>query len=75
MLMPKRRAKRPPAGLIPPTVGRSLTFRAEIMPGRDRIERTFEVTRVLVNGRVELAKMEGQHSLAEFERLKSSAKV
>jgi len=47
----------------------SLTFRAEVMPGRDRIERTFEVTRVLDNGRVELAKMEGQHSLAEFERV------
>jgi hypothetical protein len=45
----------------------ALTFRAEVMPGRDRIERTFEVSRVLGNARVELAKLEGQHSLAEFE--------
>jgi hypothetical protein len=46
----------------------SLTFRAEVMPGKDRLERTFQVTKVLVNGRIELAELEGQHSLAEFER-------
>ena len=46
----------------------SLTFRAEVMPGRDRMERTFQVTRVLSNGRVELINLYGQHSLAEFER-------
>jgi hypothetical protein len=44
-----------------------LTFRAELMPGRDPVERTFEVSRVLKNQRVELARLEGQHSLAEFE--------
>jgi len=31
------------------------------------MERTFEVTRVLANGRVELANLQGQHSIAEFE--------
>jgi hypothetical protein len=67
--MRKWREKPKPARLISPSVGASLTFRAEIMPGRNRIERTFEVARVLRNGRVELAKMEGQHSLAEFERV------
>ena len=70
MRMPKRRRKRPPARIAPPPVaGASLTFRAEVMPGRDRTERTFEVRRVLNNGRVELAKMEGEHSLAEFEHI------
>jgi len=46
----------------------SVTFRAEVMPGRDKMDRTFQVTRVLTNGRIELAELEGQHSLAEFER-------
>ena len=48
--------------------GMSVTFRAEVMPGRDKLDRTFQVTRVLTNGRIELAELEGQHSLAEFER-------
>ena len=47
--------------------GTWLTFRAEVMPGRDPVERTYKVTRVLRNERVELASMQGQHSLAEFE--------
>jgi hypothetical protein len=37
------------------------------MPGRDAGERTYEVKRLLSNGRIELANLEGQHSLAEFE--------
>jgi hypothetical protein len=49
--------------------GISVTFRAEVMPGRDKLDRTFQVTRVLANGRIELAELEGQHSLAEFERI------
>ena len=44
-----------------------LLFRAELMPGRDAGERTYEVKRLLPNGRIELANLEGQHSLAEFE--------
>jgi len=67
--MRKLRPKRPktqPAPLL--TAGMSVTFRAEVMPGRDRLARTFQVTKVLVNGRIELAELEGQHSLAEFER-------
>lgn len=46
----------------------SVTFRAEVMPGRDKLARTFQVSKVLASGRVELAELEGQHSLAEFER-------
>ena len=57
------------------TVGVQLTFRAELMPGRDANERTFEVTRVLSNQRVELDKLEGQHSLAEFEEWKKISYV
>ena len=59
-----RRAKREPS-LV--TAGERLTFRAELMPGRDPGERTYEVKRLLPNGRIELANLEGQHSLAEFE--------
>ena len=50
-------------------VGMRLTFRAEIMPGREASERTFEVTRVLTNGRIELATLQGQHAITEFEPL------
>jgi hypothetical protein len=48
-------------------VGAPLTFRAEVMPGLGRDERTFAVARVLRNGRVELKGLTGQHALAEFE--------
>jgi hypothetical protein len=49
------------------TVGMRLTFRAELMPGRARSSRTFEVARVLASGRVELAGLAGQHTATEFE--------
>lgn len=48
-------------------VGMQLTFRAEVMPGRERERRTFTVARVLANGRVELMEMFGQHAETEFE--------
>jgi hypothetical protein len=47
--------------------GMHLTFRAELMPGRDTNERTFTVARVLASGRIELAGLRGQHTLTEFE--------
>lgn len=46
-----------------------LTFRAEVMPGRETLERTFEVSRVLANGRIELLNLQGQHAITEFEPL------
>jgi hypothetical protein len=76
MLMRKKaraKKKRPAFGQSLAT-GMWLTFRAELMPGRDPLERTFEVTRVLENRRVELATLEGQHSLAEFEPILKSGK-
>ncbi len=45
----------------------SLTFRAEVMPGRDRSQRTFRVSKVLNNFRVLLEGMAGEHSRWEFE--------
>jgi hypothetical protein len=48
-----------------------LTFRAEVMPGREPDQRTFTVARVLGNGRVELMDMSGQHSMTEFEPVPS----
>jgi hypothetical protein len=50
-----------------PAVGMRLTFRAEVMPGRETDERTFEVERVLSSGRIELANLQGEHTLTEFE--------
>jgi hypothetical protein len=52
-----------------PAAGMLLTFRAEVMPGRESFERTFEVSRVLTNGRVELMNLQGQHAITEFEPL------
>lgn len=49
------------------SVGARLTFRAEVMPGRESNQRTFTVERVLTNGRVELSGLFGQHAEAEFE--------
>lgn len=68
MLMRKtQRAKRKRPSGTSVTAGARLTFRAELMPGRDAGERTYEVRQLLPNGRIELANLEGQHSLAEFE--------
>jgi hypothetical protein len=52
-----------------PAVGTRLTFRAEVMPGRETSERTYEVARVLASGRIELANLHGQHAITEFEPL------
>lgn len=49
------------------SVGMRLTFRAEVMPGREREQRTFTVARVLASGRVELSGLTGQHTMTEFE--------
>jgi hypothetical protein len=48
-------------------VGMRLTFRAELMPGRDPFARTYEVARILASGRVELSGLSGQHTETEFE--------
>ena len=47
--------------------GMSVTFRAEIMPSRERSERTFRVTKLLPSGRVTLEGVTGEHTEHEFE--------
>lgn len=44
-----------------------VTFRAELMPGRERHERTFRVKELLSRGRVSLHGVDGEHVEKEFE--------
>ena len=48
--------------------GMSVTFRAELMPGRQREARTFKVQKLLPSGRVLLESFSGEHAENEFER-------
>jgi len=47
--------------------GMTVTFRAELMPGRERHERTFRVKELLSSGRVSLQGVDGEHAEKEFE--------
>jgi hypothetical protein len=47
--------------------GMMVIFRAELMPGRDRDDRTFHVKELLPSGRVSLHEFEGEHAEKEFE--------
>lgn len=47
--------------------GMSVTFRAELMPGRDPELRTFLVNELLPSGRVTLQGRDGEHNEREFE--------
>jgi hypothetical protein len=42
--------------------GMKVTFRAELMPGRDAAERTFQITDLLPSGRVLLDRVAGEHA-------------
>lgn len=44
-----------------------VTFRAEIMPGKNHQERTFRIKEVLPNGRVVLYDFVGEHRQSSFE--------
>ena len=46
-----------------------VTFRAEIMPGTSREERTFRIKSVRPNGRVTLYDFPDEHREGEFERI------
>jgi hypothetical protein len=46
-----------------------VTFRAEIMPGRSREERTYRIKSVRPNGRVVLYDFPDEHRESEFERI------
>jgi len=47
--------------------GMQVTFRAELMPGRERDQRTFLVKELLSRGRVSLHGANGEHAEKEFE--------
>jgi hypothetical protein len=50
--------------------GMTVTFRAELMPGRDREARTFRVKEVLSSGRVTLDGVAGEHAEKEFDAIR-----
>ena len=50
--------------------GMSVTFRAELMPGRDASERTFRVKELLPSDRILLDGVAGEHTKGEFERVR-----
>jgi hypothetical protein len=47
----------------------NVTFRAEIMPGKSREERTFRIAEVMPNGRVVLHDFLGEHRQGAFEKI------
>ena len=47
--------------------GMTVTFRAELMPGRDREQRTARVKELLPSGRVTLHEVAGEHAEKEFD--------
>lgn len=55
--------------------GMPVTFRAELMPGRDRHERTFRVKELLASGRVSLQGADGEHTEKEFEPIQTDRPV
>ena len=55
--------------------GMPVTFRAEVMPGRDRNERTFVVKELLSSGRVSLHDVDGEHTEKEFEPIQFNRPV
>lgn len=44
-----------------------VTFRAELMPGKNRNERTFRIKEVMASGRVILYDFAGEHRQSSFE--------
>ena len=55
--------------------GMPVTFRAELMPGRERQERTFLVKELFWSGRVSLQGVDGEHAEKEFEPIQVNRPV
>ena len=55
--------------------GMLVTFRAELMPGRDRHDRTFRVKELLSSGRVSLHGVNGEHAEKEFEPVQTDRRL
>ena len=66
----KRKAERSTADDVWARPGMAVTFRAELMPGRERSERSFRVKELLPSGRVLLDGTGGEHGEQEFERIR-----
>lgn len=66
-LLTKRKKVEPKRVDVWARPGMPVTFRAELMPGRDRRERTFRVKDLLSSGRVSLQGVDGEHAEKEFE--------
>jgi hypothetical protein len=62
---PQRAADNPASVWARP--GMTVTFRAELMPGRDREHRTASVKELLPSGRVTLHEIAGEHAQKEFD--------
>ena len=50
--------------------GMTVTFRAELMPGRDREARTARIKELLPSGRVLLHEIAGEHAQNEFDAIR-----
>ena len=61
----QRAASRPVSVWARP--GMVVTFRAELMPGRDREHRTARIKELLPSGRVTLHEIAGEHAQKEFD--------
>ena len=66
----ERRRRAAKAGDVWARPGMRVTFRAELMPGRDREARTFRVKELLPSGRVLLHDTGGEHAEKEFEPIR-----
>ena len=64
--LPKRQKR---VGDVWARPGMTVTFRAELMPGRDSEHRTFRVKELLSSGRVSLHGVAGEHTENEFEAI------
>ena len=62
----RRQARNGPASVWA-RPGMTVTFRAELMPGRDREQRTARVKELRPSGRVLLHEIEGEHGQREFD--------
>ena len=65
----KMHVERKQVGNVWARPGMYVTFRAELMPGREREERTYRVKELLTSGRVSLHGVDGEHAEKEFERI------
>ena len=66
-LLKRKKVEQKRSGDVWARPGMPVTFRAELMPGRDRHERTFVVKELLPSGRISLHRVDGEHAEKEFE--------